>query len=48
MQALVHAAHAFKAGNGFLADIAAFVKIDGGVFEAGFLGQGVFGDFEAP
>ena len=48
MEALVHSAHAFEAGNGFLADIAAFVKIDGGVFEAGFLRQGVFGDFEAP
>jgi hypothetical protein len=48
VQALVHAADAFEAGNGFLADIAAFVEIDGTVFEAGFLRQGIFGDFEAP
>jgi hypothetical protein len=48
VDALVHAADALEAGNGFLADIAAFIEIDGGVFEAGFLRQGVFGDFEAP
>jgi hypothetical protein len=48
VEALVHSAHALEAGNGLLADIAAFVKVDGGVFEAGFLRQGVFGDFEPP
>jgi hypothetical protein len=48
VEALVHSAHALEAGDGFLADIAAFVKIDGGVFEACFLRQGVFGDFDAP
>ena len=48
VQALVNAAYAFESGNSFLADIAAFVKINGGVFEAGFLRQGVLVDFKAP
>jgi hypothetical protein len=48
MEALVHAADAFKARDGFLADIAAFVEIDGVVFEAGFLREGVPGEFATP
>jgi hypothetical protein len=48
VEAFVDAADAFEAGDGFLADIAAFVKVDGVVFEAGFLGEGVFGEFAAP
>jgi hypothetical protein len=45
MEAFVHAADAFKARDGFLADIAAFVEIDGVVFESGFLRKSVFGEF---
>jgi hypothetical protein len=48
VESLVHSPHAFETGNSFLADIAAFVKINGGVFESGLLRQGVFGDFDAP
>jgi hypothetical protein len=48
VQAFVDAADTFEAGDGFLPDVAAFVKIDGVCLEAGFLGQGVLGDFEAP
>jgi hypothetical protein len=48
VEALVHAADAFEAGNGFLADIASFVEIDGVGFESGFLREGVFGEFAPP
>jgi hypothetical protein len=48
MEAFVHAADALKARDGFLADIAAFVEIDGAVFESGFLREGVFGEFASP
>ena len=48
MEAFVHAADAFKARDGFLADIAAFVEIDGVGFESGFLRKGVFGEFASP
>jgi hypothetical protein len=48
VEAFVHAADAFKARDGFLADIAAFVEIDGVVFESGFLREGVFGEFAPP
>jgi hypothetical protein len=48
VEALVHAADAFEAGNGFLADIASFVEIDGVGFESGFLRKGVFGEFAHP
>jgi hypothetical protein len=48
MEAFVHAADALEARDGFLADIAAFVEIDGVVFESGFLGKGVFGEFAPP
>jgi hypothetical protein len=48
VEAFVDAADAFEAGDGFLADIAAFVEIDGVGFEAGFLREGVFGEFAAP
>jgi hypothetical protein len=48
MEALVHAADALKARDGFLADIAAFVEIDGEVFESGFLRKRLFGEFATP
>jgi hypothetical protein len=48
VEAFVDAADTFESGDGFLADIAAFVEIDGVGFEAGFLGEGVFGEFAAP
>jgi hypothetical protein len=48
VEAFVDAADAFEAGDGFLADIAAFVEVDGVGFEAGFLREGVFGEFAAP
>jgi hypothetical protein len=48
MEAFVHAADALEARDGFLADIAAFVEIDGVVFESGFLWKGVFGEFAPP
>jgi hypothetical protein len=48
VEALVHAADALEPGDGFLTDIAAFVEIDGVLFESGFLGECVFGKFGAP
>jgi hypothetical protein len=48
MEAFVHAADTLEARDGFLADIAAFVEIDGVVFESGFLREGVFGEFAPP
>jgi hypothetical protein len=48
MEALVHPADAFKARDGFLADIASFVEIDGVGFESDFLREGVFGEFAPP
>ncbi|PAZ02631.1 MAG: hypothetical protein CAK85_00410 [Spartobacteria bacterium AMD-G5] len=48
VEAFVHAADALEARDGFLADIAAFVEIDGALFESGFLRKGVFGEFAPP
>jgi len=48
MEAFVHSADALEARDGFLADIAAFVEINGALFESGFLREGVFGEFAPP
>jgi len=48
VEAFVHPANTLEAGDGFLADIAAFVEIDCALFEPGFLREGVLGELASP
>ena len=47
-QAFVHMGYAFEPRDDLLADVAAFIEVDAGIFQACFMGERCGGEFKTP